>query len=252
MQHYQHNSTASCSQDYFPGPYSSSSRSHTEVSEPWPTDPLNLTFGLPMHHENSLASIESQESPIFGVLSVLERSPPAFQTSRPVFETSLPTLDDCSQKKLENLATISKSLSSWPASNTCSRDDFRSNVRITDTPANLAPPSAISTRQKTPAKLQSISSDCIRCWQHGCGGRSFSNVSNYRRHCKEKSEHRTKASCPWCGQRFSRTAARDLHTSQERCQITLLDANGIPFRQKLTQALPAELVETDNSRIMTA
>jgi hypothetical protein len=73
---------------------------------------------------------------------------------------------------------------------------------------------------------------CIRCWQHGCEGRSFSNISNYRRHCKEKSELQTKAVCHRCGRTFSRTTSRDLHYRRQRCLLTLLDANGVPFRTK--------------------
>jgi len=88
---------------------------------------------------------------------------------------------------------------------------------------------------KTPqvCKPPRLNSSCIRCWQHGCDGRTFSSLSNYRRHCKEKNQHQSKAVCYRCGRSFSRTAGRDLHYSERRCLVTLLDANGIPFRTKL-------------------
>lgn len=70
------------------------------------------------------------------------------------------------------------------------------------------------------------------CWQHGCSGRSFSKLSNYRRHCREKTNI-TSASCPRCGKGFSRIAARDTHYSLGRCRITSFDANGVRYLARL-------------------
>ncbi|CAK1362614.1 uncharacterized protein RHO25_007130 [Cercospora beticola] len=64
------------------------------------------------------------------------------------------------------------------------------------------------------------------CWQHGCNGRAFTNLSNYRRHCKEKSESYRKPVCPRCGRQFVREAARDSHYGQKRCKVVAIDANG--------------------------
>ncbi|CAD0083702.1 unnamed protein product [Aureobasidium vineae] len=68
--------------------------------------------------------------------------------------------------------------------------------------------------------------DPIRCWLHGCGGRTFSSLSNYRRHCKEKRTH--KISCSRCGRKFSRKAARNEHFDQMRCIVTSFDTNDVP------------------------
>lgn len=60
----------------------------------------------------------------------------------------------------------------------------------------------------------------FQCWDHGCNGRIFSTLSNYRRHCREKKllvEGRI--SCPVCGKRFTRTSARDAHLEREISNI---------------------------------
>lgn len=70
-----------------------------------------------------------------------------------------------------------------------------------------------------------------RCWQHGCDGRSFSSLSNYRRHLRERLGPR--ARCPRCGQTFVRAAARDEHHRERKCTMIQLDANCVPFRTKM-------------------
>nr|POF13821.1 hypothetical protein CFP56_02845 [Quercus suber] len=90
-----------------------------------------------------------------------------------------------------------------------------------------------------PLRLQPdtpVTPNYIRCWQHGCGGRSFSKLSNYRRHCKEKSEMIAKPVCARCGKVFSRTASRDQHYEQRRCEIVCLDVNNVPYRKRLLPA----------------
>jgi len=72
----------------------------------------------------------------------------------------------------------------------------------------------------------------IRCWLHGCNGRSFAHLSNYRRHCREKSRLHVKHFCPLCGKYFTRRTAWKIHTDQDRCRITGHDANGVPFERK--------------------
>lgn len=76
----------------------------------------------------------------------------------------------------------------------------------------------------------STDSGAVQCWQHGCDGRFFASVSNYRRHCKEKDGSSARASCPRCLQSFSRTAARDVHYTQGRCKTVAFDASGVPWR----------------------
>lgn len=68
----------------------------------------------------------------------------------------------------------------------------------------------------------------VQCWQHGCNGRSFSSLSNYRRHIRERSK--PPAMCQLCGQRFSRKGARDAHQAQQRCKVVYFDSNGVPFK----------------------
>ncbi|KAI8633158.1 hypothetical protein F5Y19DRAFT_490358 [Xylariaceae sp. FL1651] len=83
--------------------------------------------------------------------------------------------------------------------------------------------------QKT---LQQMMKDTpIQCYLHNCGGRTFSCLSNYRRHCKEKDGVQEKVACPRCGQTFSRKAARKLHLDKDRCKVMSFDANGVPYRQ---------------------
>lgn len=86
-----------------------------------------------------------------------------------------------------------------------------------------------------PELQRTTSATRIKCWQHGCRGRTFSLLSNYRRHCKEKDGIKHKAICPRCGQRFSRKAALKIHHKQWRCKITQFDFSGIPFSQPLHQ-----------------
>jgi hypothetical protein len=70
-----------------------------------------------------------------------------------------------------------------------------------------------------------------KCWQHGCAGRSFSSLSNYRRHLRERTAPRPK--CPICGRKFVRTAAKNEHVREGRCTIIQLDANCMPIRAKI-------------------
>lgn len=65
------------------------------------------------------------------------------------------------------------------------------------------------------------------CWLHGCNGRAFTNISNYRRHCRERSHDHTKPTCPRCGKQFLREAARDSHFYNRRCKVLGVDANGV-------------------------
>ena len=91
----------------------------------------------------------------------------------------------------------------------------------------------------------------IRCWSHGCGGRTFSSLSNYRRHCKEKRKHGI--SCSRCGRKFSRNAARNEHFDQMRCIVTSFDTNDVPQWTRLSTCIKDnwtnEGVEQENRRL---
>ena len=64
----------------------------------------------------------------------------------------------------------------------------------------------------------------FRCFEHGCGGRSFSNIENYRRHIREKT---TNIRCPFCEVSFTRKSNRDAHLSSGRCKLGVLEYWGI-------------------------
>lgn len=57
----------------------------------------------------------------------------------------------------------------------------------------------------------------IRCWDHGCGGRKFSSISNYRRHQRERAGQTTVCFCPRCGAAFYRRWTRDHHVERGSC-----------------------------------
>jgi hypothetical protein len=83
-----------------------------------------------------------------------------------------------------------------------------------------------------PAQDTAVKTNLIRCWLHGCNGRSFTHRSNYRRHCREKSKQQVGFSCLLCGKHFTRKASWKIHFDQQRCSFIDYDANGIPFERK--------------------
>jgi hypothetical protein len=58
----------------------------------------------------------------------------------------------------------------------------------------------------------------LRCFEHGCNGRRFSNKDNLRRHFRERSVV-NRADCYFCGITFSRKSNRDAHIASGRCQV---------------------------------
>ncbi|ETS86319.1 hypothetical protein PFICI_00147 [Pestalotiopsis fici W106-1] len=66
----------------------------------------------------------------------------------------------------------------------------------------------------------------LRCWEHGCNGRKFTNRSNLRRHLREKSTARPTCRCPRCGATFSRTTARNVHVARGSCNRIRRYSNG--------------------------
>ncbi|KAJ5220195.1 hypothetical protein N7468_009399 [Penicillium chermesinum] len=57
----------------------------------------------------------------------------------------------------------------------------------------------------------------IRCWEHGCEGRKFSSLGNYRRHLREKNGQAKGYPCPDCGRVFTRSTARNYHKNSGTC-----------------------------------
>jgi hypothetical protein len=106
------------------------------------------------------------------------------------------------------------------------------NQKVHNTMTSFNIPSTVQTPLPNSPK---ICATHIECWLHGCKGRIFSSISNYRRHCKERNGIREKPVCPTCGRVFTRKLARDQHFEQLRCRVTLADGNGVPFKQPLFQ-----------------
>jgi len=87
-------------------------------------------------------------------------------------------------------------------------------------------------RSHTSPRETSPTAGPIRCWLHNCNGRAFTHLSNYRRHCREKSGRQAGFPCSLCGKHFTRKAAWKAHTDQQRCKFIDYDANGVPFEWK--------------------
>jgi hypothetical protein len=77
------------------------------------------------------------------------------------------------------------------------------------------------------------STNGLRCWLHGCNGRVFTSVDNYRRHCREQGQSCDELMCPICGRAFTRRTARDQHFTGKRRKAVDIDKNGIPFQRRV-------------------
>ncbi|KAL4915857.1 hypothetical protein BDW62DRAFT_203309 [Aspergillus aurantiobrunneus] len=96
----------------------------------------------------------------------------------------------------------------------------------TTTPSNHSSPS--DSNSSPPSSIPSSHSDTktnrgtkapIRCWEHSCGGRAFSSLGNYERHLREKSGRAKSFTCEQCGQRFTRSTAKNKHIRYGRCRM---------------------------------
>ena len=71
-------------------------------------------------------------------------------------------------------------------------------------------------------KLDSLSVEgdgtTLRCWDHGCNGRTFSTSGNLRRHLKEQRDRSKNWVCYYCGRGFSRSTACRSHIKRATCQ----------------------------------
>jgi hypothetical protein len=66
----------------------------------------------------------------------------------------------------------------------------------------------------------------LRCWDHGCNGHKFTNLSNLKRHIRENSSARPACRCDKCGAVFSRTTARNIHVARKSCNRIRRYSNG--------------------------
>ncbi|KAK4150408.1 hypothetical protein C8A00DRAFT_18054 [Chaetomidium leptoderma] len=79
-----------------------------------------------------------------------------------------------------------------------------------DPPGSWGPPDASGQVRVVSSRPE------LQCWEHGCNGQPFSNISNLLRHQREKSGVAAKATCSKCGAEFTRTTARNKHLN--RCK----------------------------------
>nr|POF11465.1 zinc finger protein 410 [Quercus suber] len=70
---------------------------------------------------------------------------------------------------------------------------------------------------------ETLCNGAIRCWSHGCNGREFSSLGNYRRHFREQHRVCKKFCCQRCGRTFSRSTARNVHFEKRKCRAVRLD-----------------------------
>ena len=57
----------------------------------------------------------------------------------------------------------------------------------------------------------------MRCWDHGCNGRTFSHKGNYTRHLMEHAGS-SRVLCPECGRTFTREANCRQHLAKQTCR----------------------------------
>ena len=83
----------------------------------------------------------------------------------------------------------------------------------------------------------------IRCWEHGCDGRRFSSLGNYRRHTREKNQCAKTFPCLTCGKLFTRSTARNLHQESRVCDKYLTGMMPVADMEGMDCFLPPELVQ---------
>jgi hypothetical protein len=113
--------------------------------------------------------------------------------------------------------TISHSSCSSPiSSNYCSFSSLLRPLNDNTSPIvhRRTHTSSDSQYGRTPA---AIALQKPRCWDHGCGGRTFSSIGNYRRHLREQNRLAPAFACPICGKLFTRSTARKLHQEMDKC-----------------------------------
>ncbi|KAJ0414843.1 hypothetical protein BJY00DRAFT_18500 [Aspergillus carlsbadensis] len=102
--------------------------------------------------------------------------------------------------------------------------DYANQQSCTLLTSNHSSPSDTGSTSSTPAvpphtKINRNSKTPIRCWEHSCGGRAFSSLGNYERHLREKSGRAKSFNCEQCGQRFTRSTAKNKHIRYGRCRM---------------------------------
>jgi uncharacterized C2H2 Zn-finger protein len=98
----------------------------------------------------------------------------------------------------------------------------RANAPLADLSASTDPsPSADPSFSATSSPVSEyVNRATIRCYDHGCDGRTFSSISNYRRHQRERAGQSPMCFCPRCGAVFYRRWTRDHHVERGSCLRT--------------------------------
>ncbi|KAL4928073.1 uncharacterized protein BDV17DRAFT_292092 [Aspergillus undulatus] len=198
------------------------------------TDQLShLTRGLPTQHIHQY-QIQQQQ---LHSLDTTGDSPTTFPTSYTT-PTSYPSAadDEHSQTQshpLSSTTTPSPSTSTgfWPLPgqeearmNDPSPSAERATPPIGPSPSDVGGRSArrvqrcgVGPSRHGPCKATLME---IRCWDHGCEGRKFSSLGNYRRHLREKNGQAKVHPCPDCGRVFTRSTARNFHRESGTCGLS--------------------------------
>ncbi|KAM3065456.1 hypothetical protein ACMFMF_011178, partial [Clarireedia jacksonii] len=155
----------------------------------------------PINTFYSISSHENYPTTRFSTLSYSADIPPA--------QYSLFTVDDITtpSSNFSPSLTSSSSPSITTASTTCS----------ISTPLSLCPDPIFDPLSHIPATYPVPIPEPIRCFDHGCDGRTFSSIGNYRRHIREKARRSKTFPCEVCGRSFTRSTARNMHQKTSKC-----------------------------------
>lgn len=178
-----------------------------------------LPYPTNMSEASSLANDETGEYLLSAGCASIGRVPvtyPTIATCKDLYNDAIPF--SWTSEASNNLTTSLESL-----------------VIAREQTASMFPQETTEDRDLPPHKAQ-----VYYCWSHGCNGRSFSSLTNYRRHIREKSGMYSRAICPQCGQQFVRVNARDQHVAKQRCKKIEVDENGVIRRVPMFRKTPCD------------
>jgi hypothetical protein len=159
---------------------------------------------------------------------LIERNPTASSAEREVYHGLLPS-DPSGNMSTENLPAFSSMAQVQDWYNVPRNEPGGANIyssTSTDNAQGMNDPESTPnahntiTRQlrRNDAHAHKEETTYLRCFEHGCNGRRFSNKDNYRRHFRERNVV-NRADCCFCGITFSRKSNRDAHIASGRCQV---------------------------------
>ncbi|KAL4879274.1 hypothetical protein BJY04DRAFT_220394 [Aspergillus karnatakaensis] len=134
-------------------------------------------------------------------------TPPLEAFSAPVF--TAPVVSPSTEEFKPQCSTLSD----------YSSDQSPDNSSNHSSPSESTAPSPSTSSTSPKSKPNRVAKTPIRCWEHNCGGRAFSSLGNYERHIREKSGRAKSFTCEQCGQRFTRSTAKNKHIRHGRCRV---------------------------------